>query len=486
MRLLFVLITSLVVSGAAPAAAEPDGALDTAAVERYVDDYLDRNGLPGAEVAVVKDGDVVHRSGHGEDSDGKPLTSGTRLRIGSVAKSFTAFAVLQLVDEGRIDLDRPVQRYLPDLKIDDARASRITVRQLLSHTSGLPNPTVIGPADSIDEGVGRLNDWKLETRPGTKYAYSNANYWVAADLVQTVRGMPFNDVLRERIFEPLGMDDTQNTITTDRPVRGVERGHVTAYGLAIPATEPTQMAAGSGGMVSTADDMAAWLRMQQRDGVAPDGQRLLSAELIEESHRAQKSAGRTGLGWMRSRSEDPQRVSHSGVIATFNAQQDLVPSSGYGVAVLLNSSSTTREQAYEISGGIIDITEGRDATAGTPVPTVVDLVLGALTLLAAALGLRGVMRSRAWAERRSSRSGWMFALRLTPQLIAPVLAVFVFVVAPRLQDNSLRTRDVFTIFPSGAVALAALATAGLAMVAARSFRRWSRRDVSVTSEAAHA
>ena len=104
----------------------------------FVDDYLRRNGLPGATVAVVKDGEVVLETGLGHDSDGRPLDEHSRLRLGSVSKSFTAFAVLQLVDEGSVDLDEPVATYLPDLDMSDERASRITVRQLLSHRRGSP------------------------------------------------------------------------------------------------------------------------------------------------------------------------------------------------------------------------------------------------------------------------------------------------------------------------------------------------------------
>src|SRR5699024_2756432 len=98
------------------------------------------------------------------------------MRIASVSKSFTAFAVLQLVDEGEIKLDDPVVNYLSELTIDDSRWDQVTIRQLLSHTSGIPNPTIVSPANNLKAGVDRLHDWKLQSQPGDKYAYSNANY----------------------------------------------------------------------------------------------------------------------------------------------------------------------------------------------------------------------------------------------------------------------------------------------------------------------
>ena len=480
MRLLATLfiMTSVALGLAAPASADvvrADSALDDTAVGRYVDSYLDRHGLPGAAVAVVKDGQVAHLSGHGENH-GEPLDADTPLRLSSVSKSFTAFAVLQLVDEGAVDLDQPVMTYLPTVRIDDDRADQITVRQLLSHTSGLPNPTVIGPAATLEEGVARLADWQLSTTPGTTYSYSNADYWVAAQLVERLRGAPLADVLTERIFEPLGMDDTTATVTTTGDVPGLRTGHVTAYGLAAQTREPAQMVAGAGGVVSTAHDMAAWLAMQQREGTTPTGERLLSADLIEESHRAQPSAGRTGFGWMRSKSTSPQRISHSGVFATYNAQQDLVPSSGYGVAVLLPSNTTTREHAYAISGGIIDITEGRTPDSGAPVPTIIDLVLAAVTLLAAGLGVRGMLRSDRWADRRASHPRWKLGLRLLPQLLAPALAVFLFAVAPMLQDNSLTSGDVLRLFPSFMILLLVLAGVGMALTISRLAHTLGRPD----------
>ncbi len=471
---LLFLLTMLVVLPTTPAVAggaAPDE-LDRSRVDAFVDDYLDRNGLPGATVAVVKDGEVVLETGFGHDSDGRPLDEHSRLRLGSVSKSFTAFAVLQLVDEGEVDLDEPVATYLPDLEMTDERAARITVRQLLSHTSGIPSPTIVGPADTLAQGADRVRGWALTGEPGTSYLYSNANYWLAARLVEVVSGRPFPEVLQSEVFEPLGMDDSETVTTTRDPVSDLAAGHVTAYGRAFASREPTQLVSGSGGVVSTAADMAAWLAMQQRGGTTVDGERLLSADLVRDSHAPQPAAGRWGLGWARSTSRSPERVSTSGLLGTFNAQQDLVPSSGYGVVVLLNSFTATREHAYAISTGIIALTEGDDPEVGAPVPTLVDLGLGALTLLAVGLGVLGLRRGRTWAARRAGWPRWRYAVRLVPQLVLPALAVFVLVVAPALQDNSLTTADAFRLFPALMVLLTASAAVGLAVTTARVRARW--------------
>lgn len=261
---LCVLLAGFPQTATASPAVEP---LGTAKVDRFVKDYLDRHGLPAASVAIAKDGQVLHTAGYGEIDD-QPVTPGTPMAIASATKSVTAFAVLQLVDDGKVRLDAPVTSYLPDLEIDDERADDITVRHLLSHTSGLPNPLIVPPADTLAESIGNLSDWQLSSDPGTQHAYANVNFQLAARLVEVVSGTPFATYLEQNVFAPLGMDDTVATDTTHDDVPGLKYGHVTAYGLAIPAREMEQFSTGAGGIVTTARDLAQWLALQTNDGRA--------------------------------------------------------------------------------------------------------------------------------------------------------------------------------------------------------------------------
>ncbi|WP_281364175.1 serine hydrolase domain-containing protein [Thermoactinomyces mirandus] len=135
-------------------------------------------------------------------------------------KSFTAFAVLQLVDAGKIQLNDPVVKHLPEVKLDDPGWSQVTIRQLLSHTSGIPNPTIVPPANNLKAGVDRLHDWKLQPNPGEKYAYSNANYWILARLVEETSEMEFSQYLKQKLFSPLGMNDSLTAVNSGDSVQG--------------------------------------------------------------------------------------------------------------------------------------------------------------------------------------------------------------------------------------------------------------------------
>ena len=198
-----VLIAMLANSIASPQSASAEDLLDGQRVDRFVTDYLARHGLPGGSVAVVKDGATMHSAGYGSSGDQR-IDPDTPLAVGSVSKTVTAFAVLQLVDDAMFALDDPVVSHLPEFAVDDPRAEAITVRQLLSHTSGLPNPAIVPPADTIAETVDRLGDWQLASDPGTKYLYSNANYWTASRLVEVVSGTAFETYVRDHVFVPLG------------------------------------------------------------------------------------------------------------------------------------------------------------------------------------------------------------------------------------------------------------------------------------------
>lgn len=447
--IIFMTVMFLISLAFYPSSVDADTIIEKEDVDEFVNSYIERNGLPGVSIVIVKDGKVIYKKGYGHDSEGKPLTEKSLMRIGSVSKSFTAFSVLQLVDEGKINLDDPIVNYLPELKMDDARLQEVTIRQLLSHTSGIPSPTIVPPANTLKASIERIHDWKLKWQPGEKYSYSNANYWILARLVEVTSGVEFPEYLKQKIFSPLGMDDTLSAINTGDSVKGLSQGYVGAYGTALPWSELEQMFAGAGGVISTADDMGKWLSMHTNEGKNVNGERLLSKSLLEESYSPQPGSPRYGLGWyLSSANSKSQRISHSGALSTIQAQQDIIPSSGYAVAVMLNSFTTTIEHSYEISSGIIKLTEGQIPDAKAPIPKIIDLSLGFITIIYLILGVKGILRSKEWANRRKQHPTWRYYLRLAPQVIPVLFIGWLFFIVPNLQNNSSTIKDAFGIWPA--------------------------------------
>ncbi|MFR9776148.1 serine hydrolase domain-containing protein [Micromonospora sp. MS34] len=408
-------------------AAEPAGGATVAAgaVEWVVADFAGRAGYPGIAVAITKGDRVLHVGGYGHDSSGAAVTATTPMPVASVSKSFTALAVLQLVEAGRVELDAPVRRYLPDFRVDDARGPRITVRELLNQTSGITDRTLreksLPQPDSLEAAQQRARVATLATDPGTGYAYTNTNYHLAARLVEVVSGRPFADYLRDRVFGPAGMRSTVTIDQTPRDLpRQVAKGHLFAYGMTVPVAEPKRFVAGSDGVVSTARDLAQWLILQNRDGVAAGGARLVSASSIAAMHTPPNPHRSYGMGWER---DDNGWARHNGVWFTYTASQLLLPS-GHGIAVLGNSGvGLGNEGTDQLADALAELVTGGTPRVPAPVRLLVDLVLAGLTLVSVALGVRNLRRGGAWIRRFAGRPRWRPVLRLVPRLVPAGLLV---------------------------------------------------------------
>ncbi|HEL4258629.1 beta-lactamase family protein [Stenotrophomonas maltophilia] len=242
---------------AAPAVMPPDAGID-GLMQAY------DGQVPGAAVLVLHDGQAVFRRGYGLAvvEDGTAVTAASNFRLASVSKQFTAAAVLLLVEEGRLGLDQPVRRWLPELP---PAASSVTLRHLLSHTSGLPDyEDLMDPADSRqvhDADVLALlaREDRLDFTPGTAYRYSNSGYALLALIVGRASGQDFATFLQQRIFGPLHM--THTVAHQD----GVDTVTARAYGYSWldgrwqrTDQSTTSAVLGDGGIYSSLDDLARW------------------------------------------------------------------------------------------------------------------------------------------------------------------------------------------------------------------------------------
>ncbi|MFB4270976.1 serine hydrolase domain-containing protein [Nonomuraea sp. GTA35] len=434
-----------------------------ASVDAYVEEYRAATGLPGVTVAITNQSRVIHTGGYGKTAAGEPVTADTPMAVASVSKSFTALAVMQLAERGKVALDQPVRRYLPEFTLADPRAAKITVRQLLDQTSGMADSAFheksLAQPRTLQGAVARLRTARLAADPGTAFSYHNTNYQVAARLVEVVSGQPFAAYLDANVFEPLGMRNS-TTINTDRDMPDSARGHLYVLGQALAVPEPSAFGNGSGGVISTANDLARWL-VAQNTGL----QGLLSPRSVGEMRTASEQNQDYALGWMIDKTERGALVlEHGGDLFTSTAHQLLMPGSGYGIAVMANTGMAFSD-AHTLMAGLVAIIEG-----GTPQPPSgqqslpTDALFVLLTLVTIGLAVRGTARARRWAARRTGWQRW----RLAPYLIPIGLCA---TIAP-IHRILARGRDagwvqLAYLYPTFMLWLVTAAAAGLTVVAAR-------------------
>ena len=221
---LILLILGLTVARANRASARPAAAGDFAAIDAYVAAQMDELRVPGLALGIVQGDQIVYLKGYGvANPAGDPVTAQMPFSIGSLTKSFTALAIMQLVEAGRLELDAPVRRYLPWFQVaDDSASLNITLRHLLTHTAGLPRDLASSGAPEDEQRPERLEARlrglravELEQPLGT-YGYSNAGYMVLAMVIQQVTGQSYEAYVGKQIFAPLGMSRSFGSLDAAR------------------------------------------------------------------------------------------------------------------------------------------------------------------------------------------------------------------------------------------------------------------------------
>jgi CubicO group peptidase (beta-lactamase class C family) len=382
LRLLLLLTIGALALPAQPAQ-QPSPA-DLAVIDAYVESRWRETSSPGLAYAIVRDGALLHAGGFGHAGAGRAATPTTAFGIGSMTKSFTALAVLQLVDAGQVELDAPVQRYLPWFRLADPKAAaRITVRQLLNQTSGLPTYAGFwrdpaGGAEQLARRVQALADVAPVAEPGATFTYSNANFDLAGLIVQTVSGRPYETYVAEAILAPLGMD--ASFFPSAERSGDIAQGHQDWLGLALPAGTTVDAAMWpAGGLYSSAEDLARYLAAQLDGGRSPGA--VLSSAGFAELHRAAAEAGSDyALGWDTETIAGVKVVEHGGASPGFHSSMLFAPGRNLGVVVLsnVNAAPMTSLPAGEITAGILTLLVGAEPQAGG---------LGLRTGLALKLGL---------------------------------------------------------------------------------------------------
>ena len=320
--------------------------------QEVLEGLLAENEIPGAALAVIHNGEVIATAAAGtaNPDTGLQVTDDTIFESGSVGKVYTATLVMQLVDEGLIDIDKPIVEYLPELQLADQDArNAITARHLLTHTSGLDGDKMGGPLygtedDAIERYIADLGDLNSLQRPGGYWAYSNAGLVILGRLVEVLRGKSFRAALQDHLFSPAGLVDT-TSFTAELPDRDLAFGTAPGPEGKVRVTSPGGLGRAmvpAGGVMSTAKDLAAFGQIHLAGGVAPDGTRILT----EESVRAMQEplvecptripASHWGLGWFMSLDHGPKVIGHDGNTGGQTAFLRVIPDEQISVALLTN------------------------------------------------------------------------------------------------------------------------------------------------------
>ena len=449
--------------GASPEGLEPTGDELAARMDAYLAANFPRAGAPGLAVAVVDAGGVRYLRTFGDCPDADAL-----FVVGSLSKSFTAVAVMQLVEQGAVDLDAPASRYAPGYDVPD----EVTVRSLLNQTSGF------GAYDSLAEAA----DGELGETFGA-FSYANANYDLLGRVVEGASGEDYARYLDEHVLEPLGMAST-----TADPARaealGMVPGHRDWFGL--PVADGFRHAQGdgawggpaSGYVASSVRDMASYLRMYLNGGMGGDGARVLSADSVRRMFldRVPDPEGDTyyGMGWTSFSWDDGELVlSHDGQVENYTASMCLLPERGIGIVALsdANDNAGGNIRFFDLVGGVVSVAIGGtgqpmdDAWTWAWRQRVDVLYASALLLAVSPLLLTGRWRRRLSAACRGGVAPIVRARSLRMLLVRGVLlhvALPACILALPFVWG-VPWRDLLTFSPDVSTVL--LASAGLLVVA---------------------
>ncbi|MEM1435927.1 MAG: serine hydrolase domain-containing protein [Pseudomonadota bacterium] len=345
---LLMLLGLLIASGQPAIAAErsEDAGFDTESFAAVAEQLRQDTGAPGMAVAVLEGGQTLHIRGYGiAGPDGQLVTARTAFQIGSITKSMVAVVILQLAAEGKLGLDDPVVAHLPTFRTAHrAKSDRITIDHLLTHHSGLTtlhgnsiNTTgsgLTGPAAA----VASLASVQLFADPGTTFQYSNANYVLLSHLIELLDGQPFEQALKTRLFDRLGMTSSFVHVAPSADI-AVATGYRLWFGVPRPWQPKAEASAdrsmiGAGGVWASIEDMARYLEaVRSRDPrvIPDDADRLFAIKFFYEQWGY-------AYGWYASSGGSTTVFEHSGFTPGFLTLATFLPEDGKGVVVLTNLS----------------------------------------------------------------------------------------------------------------------------------------------------
>ena len=359
-------------------------------LQSRLDELAVKHSVPGASLGVlVGDEMTVCATGVARLGSEVPVTPDSLFLIASITKVWTATLVLQLADEGLVALDLPIGDQIdPPLRLGDEEVARtVTVAQLLCHTGGFLGDATEPPGredDAVRRTVEAYAELPQMHRPGSLFSYSNAGYTVLGRLVECATGLTWDEALRKRLLEPLGL-----TSTATLPEETLTHPHVVGHEPKLPDSlelqpvttwlDPRGSGPCGGTLATSAGDLLGFARMHLADGLAPDGTRVLSAEsarAMREPRVVQPDPSMSpawGWGWAIEQVDGPRVVEHGGNTCGQESQLVVVPEHGVAVCVLTNGDVQGLLREALVGGLIEDLVGTKRPALPAPVSDAVDV-----------------------------------------------------------------------------------------------------------------
>ncbi len=416
----YVLLCTLLLVGvsltALPVAAAPHaGAPDLARIDAYISAQMQTNHIPGVALGLVHNDQVMHVQGFGTaDSTGRAVTTHTPFILASVSKSFTALAVMQLVEAGKVELDAPVQRYLPWFRVADPVASaRITLRHLLYHTSGIPSSGYACATNQVtmtlEQYVRSLATLTLDRPVGSRPDYCSTNYDVLGLIVQTVSGQPYGTYVQQHVFAPLQMHDSFAS-EPEAKRDGLAQSYRWFFGVPTPIEDYNLSNVPAGYLISSAEDMTHYL-IAQMNGGRFGSTSILSSAGIATMHAPavlrEGGSGSYGMGWVNGPLAGVPAIWHDGNNVVASTRLLIEPQTHWGAILLVNANSLipidgANTALTSLADGVTRLLAGQTPQASTSLTTFY-LILDGILAVILALAVFPLLRLRSWSRKFGQR-----------------------------------------------------------------------------------
>jgi CubicO group peptidase (beta-lactamase class C family) len=478
---------------------------DIASIDAYINAQMQANHIPGVALGLVHNDQIVHVRGFGSaDQSGRAVTPQTPFILASVSKSFTALAVMQLVEAGKIELDAPVQRYLPWFRVADPVASaRITLRHLLYHTSGLPVSACETDqlTMTLEQFVRSLATVTLDRPVGSRYGYCSANYDVLGLIVQTVSGQSYATYVQQHIFAPLQMHDS---FASEPEARrdGLVQGYRWLFGVPVPFDRYNASNVPAGYLVSSAQDMTHYLIAQMNGGrfgsatvLSQDGIATMHAPGVAVTEGSDTGSS-YGMGWYNGTLAGIPAIWHDGAEVHASTRLLIEPQTRWGAILLVNANTlipvdgAANTALTSLDAGVTRLLAGQAPQASLSLSRLY-LIIDSVLVVLSVLGVFPLLRLRRWSRRFEQRQRrrpqfLRLGLRLTWDIVLPValvLGVFSFISTM----SGATFYDVWIAWPDLSSWLIAIGTLWLltgiprAVLAIRVLRRTAAQRSALTS-----